>query len=454
MILQSFITFVMAVGAGFLLAHLIWPKGQGWAVLLKLSLGVGLGLGITSCLYFLRMLLFPGQGGYLLIEGALFAFMLLIYLFKGRPAFNLALKLKPLSGWQLFFGLASFLVLGFTVYSSILYSRINPHGDYDAQAIWNLRARFMYRLGDEWRSAFSPDINRNFHMDYPLLVPMNVVGGWNTLHGEVLRIPAVHSLLFLIGLAGLTYSALALWRSSSQGSIAMIVLLVTPYILLFSTFQTADIPLSYFFLASLILLILALQENSKGLLFLSGLMAGLSAWTKNEGFSFVLVVAVFCLFFYLPGQRWQGFFSLLGGMALPLLTSLLFKTFLPSQNDLLAGSGLIQLGQRLSDPIRYNLILTYLKAELAILGGWPINILILLGAYCLILGWNPSARQQFNGWFLLIIAAQFTIYCLIYLITPNDVEWQLKYSLSRLLMQLFPMALLLFFLFIRTPENA
>ena len=68
---------------------------------------------------------------------------------------------------------------------------------YDAQAIWNLRARFMYRSGNAWEAAFSPLINRNFHMDYPLLVPLSVLGGWTTLGGEVLRVPSMLSMLFL-----------------------------------------------------------------------------------------------------------------------------------------------------------------------------------------------------------------------------------------------------------------
>ena len=133
------------------------------------------------------------------------------------------------------------------VYFLVIYSRVAPHGDYDSQAIWNLRARFIYRFGDAWENAFSPLINRNFHMDYPLLIPLSVVGGWNTLGSEVLRVPTMLSMLFLFGMAGTIYSVIAYLRSSSQAAIAVILLLATPGLLLFSTFQTADIASYVFF---------------------------------------------------------------------------------------------------------------------------------------------------------------------------------------------------------------
>ena len=454
MILQSLLTFVLAATAGFGLAHLLWPDPRGWAVLLKFFLGIGLGLGISSCLYFLRLVLFPGQGGYLLIQIVFFALVVIGTILRGKSSPRARLRFKSISAWQLFLGLAALLVLGFTLYYLLMTYRISPHGDYDAQAIWNLRARSMLRLGENWENAFSPDINRNFHMDYPLLIPLNVVGGWNTLGSEVLRVPAVQSMLFLLGLAGLAFSALAYLRSSSQAAIGMIVLLATPFIVQFSTFQTADIPLAYFFLASAILFVLALQQNSRGLLFLCGLAAGLSAWTKNEGLTFVLIISVSMLIALVPGKEWSGISSFLGGLALPLLTILLFKILLPARNDLLADNAVVQILQKIADPVRYGAIFIHLKTETAGLGGWPVNILILLALYGLVMGKNRSFRYGRPLWLLVfIVAAQFLAYFLIYLITPNDLEWQLNYSMSRLLIHLFPTALLLFFLFIRTPDQ-
>jgi hypothetical protein len=289
-------------------------------------------------------------------------------------------------------------------------------------------------------------------MDYPLLIPMNVTGGWNSLNEEVTRVPAVQAMLFLVGLGGVMLSALAYFRSSGQGALAMIVLLTTPYILQFSTFQTADIPLSYFFLASAVLLLLAVYEKSAGLLFLCGLMAGMSAWTKNEGVSFASIAAVIVLVLFYK-QGWRSYFSFFGGMVLPVLTLLVFKTVLPGRNDLLVDNGLLQIIQKITDPDRYRTILQHLGPETTGLGGWPFSILVLLTAYGLIMGRNRSTRHGPTLWIVLMVMAQFLAYFGIYLITPNPQEWQIMYSMSRLLIHLFPMALLIFFLSVRTPEE-
>ena len=452
MILESLSTFLLAWAAGVGVAHLAWRSLNPWSLPLKVFLGIGLGLGMTSCLYFLRLVFFPGQEGYLLLQGIIFFIVLILLYLQKRLSLDFPVRSISFSKTNLLFGLAVIVILALALLYSLVSARTAPHGDYDAHAIWNLRARFIFRLGDEWQKAFSPAINRDFHMDYPLLVPMNVTGGWNSLDEEVTRVPAVQAMLFLVGLGGVMFSALAYFRSSGQGALAMIVLLATPYILQFSTFQTADIPLSYFFLASAVLLLLAVYETSAGLLFLCGLMAGLSAWTKNEGVSFASITAVIVLVLFYK-QGWRSYFSFFGGMVLPVLTLLVFKTVLPGRNDLLVDNGLLQIIQKITDSDRYRTILQHLGPETTGLGGWPFSILVLLTAYGLIMGRNRSIRHGPILWIVLMVMAQFLAYFGIYLITPNPQEWQIMYSMSRLLIHLFPMALLVFFLVIRTPDD-
>jgi hypothetical protein len=42
----------------------------------------------------------------------------------------------------------------------------------------------------------------------------------------------------------------------------------------------------------------------------------------------------------------------------------------------------------------------------------------------------------------------------VYIVTPNDVAWQLKWSLERVFMQLWPATIFSLFLLLRTPEEA
>ena len=453
MILKSFAVFLPALVAGFGIVHLLWKSDQPVALALKVFLGIGFGLGITSCLYFLRLLLFPGQGGYLFIEAVFMALIFVALFSQKRISLNISFRSLSVTWIQILLGFTIIFVGAVAFYFLVIYARVAPHGDYDAQAIWNLRARFMYRSGTAWENAFSPLINRNFHMDYPLLIPLSVVGGWNTLGGEVLRIPAALSMLFLFGMAGVIYCVIAYLRSSSQAAIAVILLLVTPGLLLFSTFQTADIPLTYFFLASASLFVLAGNENNRNLFFLSGLMAGLAAWTKNEGIPFAIIMMVCTVFFFGIRKTRNNLFPLLAGMVFPLLTIALFKIVISVNNDLFANNGLPDILSKLLDPTRYIQILTHLITELIHLGNWPISIIAVLLVYGWIMGIrNPDSLTEKVLW--IIPLSQFMIYLLIYVITPHDLEWHLNYSMSRLLIHLFPLALFSFFLFVNTPETA
>jgi len=453
MILQSFATFAPALIAGFGLIHLLWDDHRYAALSLKMFLGVGLGLGITSCLYFLRLLLFSGQGGYLPIQIGFLLFVLIALFVRRRLSFRGKMDPVFISWTQILLGLATVIVLMAAVYYSLVFARVSPHGDYDAQAIWNLRARFIYRSGDAWRNAFSSSINRNFHMDYPLLIPLSVVGGWNTLGGEVLRVPSVLSMLFLFSAAGIIYSALIYLRSNAQATIASIILLATPLLLLYSTFQTADIPLSYFFLASMVLFILACNENNSNLLLLSGVMAALSAWTKNEGLPFALIVAVGTTLTFDLRKRLRTLLILLAGMAVPLCIIALFKSLFYSGNDLFVANGLMEIISKVFDVTRYITISKHLITELFQLGGWPFSIVVVLIVYGSVMG-RSSFGTLIENRAVVLPFSQLAIYFLIYLVTPRDLEWHISYSMSRLLIQLFPMFLLSFFLWVNTPENA
>ena len=452
MILQSFLVYLPAWIAGFGAAHLLWKNDRPAALLLKASAGIGLGLGITSCLYFLRLLLFPGQGGYLLIQFLLLIIVLFALFLQKRILMPVSLRSFRPTWIGVALGFAVLLVGIIALYYSITFARLTPHGDYDAQAIWNLRARSIYRYGNSWENAFSPLINRNFHMDYPILIPMSVVGGWNTLGGEVLRVPAVLSMLFIFGMAGMLYSVIAYLRSASQAAIATIVLLSTPGLLLFSTFQTADIPLTYFFLASASLFVLAGSENNRSLFFLSGMMAGFAGWTKNEGIPFLLLMVLFTgLAFGM--QRFRIYiFSLLSGMAFPLLIIFLFKTRISVNNDLFTNNSLAEMIAKILDPTRYLQILTHLTRELFHLGNWPISILVILMIYGGIVGLRkPRDLTEKTLW--LVPVSQLVVYLFIYVVTPHDLQWHLNYSMSRLLIHLFPLALLSFFLLVNVPET-
>lgn len=458
MILESSLTFLLALLAGFGLAHLLWKSlGNAWALGLKLFLGVGLGMGITSCLYFIRLVIFPGLDGYLSIELGFLGAVLIAVILKRRISFDAPLHFPSITWMKILFALGTLFALYSAISFSMAMARNSPHGDYDAQAIWNLRARSIYRLGDAWENAFSPEINRNFHMDYPLLIPLNVVGGWNTLGGEVLRVPAVQSMLFLFAAAGVLYCLLAYTQTNSQAFLALIILLATPLLLLMTSFQSADIAIAYYFLSVTSLLVLFLIEENPQLLFLAGIMAALAAWTKNEGIPFLIVTVFFTAWMLKRRRQLFRVYSLLAGLFLPVAAILVFKVLIPvsQSNDLFAGNGIMAMLSKIADPSRYVSIFTRLVSEIIHVGEWRFSIVIILAVYGFLVG-----SQRSVGYHAIVRSvaflplAQLAVYFGIYLVTPHDLVWHMDYSMSRLLLHLYPMSLMLYFLSINTPEDA
>src|SRR6185312_14052577 len=129
--------------------------------------------------------------------------------------------------------------------------------------------------------------------------------------------------------------------------------------------QDADTPLGFYFLATLVLLVLhdrRVSEGrpSRGLLLLAGLAAGLAAWTKNEGMLFLIaVVAVrFVVEARARGWRLPVREAVIFGLgALPILLVLVyFKTQPAPANDLVVGQGLRETSARLLDLRRYGMI--------------------------------------------------------------------------------------------------
>ena len=168
--------------------------------------------------------------------------------------------------------------------------------------------------------------------------------------------PLVQSGLFLFGCIGLLFIALAQVRSVGQASLATIILMSFSGFIRDGSGQTADVPLAFYILASIVLLYPAIQQSNRSLFVLSGLMAGLSGWVKNEGL-LVTVTSLMVLFFICVKQKSiQSFFQFITGLLFPALVIAYFKVALAPPSDLFAGS-LSENFAKVIDPARYGLIL-------------------------------------------------------------------------------------------------
>jgi 4-amino-4-deoxy-L-arabinose transferase-like glycosyltransferase len=330
-----------------------------------------------------------------------------------------------------------------------------PLGDWDAWALWNLRARFLFRAGEQWRQAFSPVFT---HTDYPLLVPCTNARCWCYLGTDPEWGPWLVGSLFTFATVGILATGVCRLRSRCQGLLAGLVLLGTVSFFWRGALQYADIPLAFFFLATVLLLGLydAADQRRRGLLCLAGLTAALAAWTKNEGWLFV--IAVFA-------TRWLAAWRRAGGRqairqlvlsfvgAAPVLgIVVLFKTCLAGDNDLVSGQGWQRCAPRLLDTSRYWLVG---KAFVT----WGLHLgrafVIVLPLCFMLLGRGKPPSRGAAGIttaasvLLLMIAGYFGVY----IVTPHDLTWHLGTSAERVLLHLWPLAILTVFLYLATPEE-
>jgi hypothetical protein len=337
--------------------------------------------------------------------------------------------------------------------------KANPHGiGWDAFAIWNLHARFLYRGGADWQDGFTPVIQWS-HPDYPLLLPAGIAHFWRYWGNDSPLVPGIVALIFTFSTVGLLFSGLSALRGRSQGFLGSLVLMGTPFFAEQGSSQSADVPLGFFFLATIVLVCLQDEpaRRGRGLMAMAGVTAGLAAWTKNEGVLFLCVIVLAHLVMFVRGDGSSGKQSLW-----PILTGILpFLVMLGYFKLRLAPAGeLFSDGQdilhKLLTASRYWETARWFGKELFLFGQWwLVPGTVMLAGYYFLVGRRAHGESE-SGIRISTIAVGFMLagYFAIYIMTPYDLHWHLKYSLNRLFLQLWPSAIFLFFMVMRTPEQA
>jgi hypothetical protein len=459
----------------FLTLLILPPAGQGKTGLaLRLSAGGGLGVGVGSLVYFLCLL--AGIARYTALIEIILCLVLGLLCFvrlrkrgcgkagsppaEARKGSRLERLIAALFAVELVASLVSFTIAALK----------EPHGRWDAWLIWNMHARFLFRGGAQWREAFASGLDWS-HWDYPLMLPASIARGWTYLGDETLPLPAVMGFLFTFLVIGLLTAALAHLRGRSEGWLAGMILMGTPFLITMGASQFADVPLAFFILATLALLNVASRcpENPTGALVLAGLAAGLCAWTKNEGLLFMLIAAagllvttVFSGGWRLGLQRTAGFIA----GALPvLLIVVYFKTRIAPVNDLMAGLG-PEAAAKLLDWGRYGQItraffvtgLSFTQGPIDVRAGMSLNPgtvgILLLAAYLFLTGIRIDREGRIGPiQTAAILVAMLAGYFVVYVLTPLDLDYHLMTSLNRLFIQLWPGILFAVFMIAGPPAT-
>lgn len=378
----------------------------------KYILSIAASIGLIGCLYFLSLLVhLPFAVSVILIAAALFVLL--------RWLNTATLSEQPFEMSRFAFAI---LLAGVVVLTNKAYYNGEKHGVWDAWAIWNLDAKYLCDLHHWKNMLFNTQLA---HADYPLALPATIAffsklftGGFNLIVAYAVHFLVMLCIPVLIYLE--TYR-----RSIVLSGIALLLIATNDFYLMQGQYQLADTLLAFFLLCALVCM--QHHKDDTRMLVLTAAFLGCCMWTKNEG---VILAAIFALYHFKELFGKYRIRYTLMGIALPLFTWLLFKLAYAPANDMVSGQGHSTLPM-IQDWSRYKLIWEAFTTNLNEhfkLTKWLVLIYV---AICAIRRKMPDKR-------LLMLLTCMLAYLLVYVVSPNNLEWHLFTSLSRLMHQLMP----------------
>lgn len=418
-------------------------------VRLGLAVGGGMGLSALTTFWLIGMGLHLGRWSFLAVDAGIWSSLAAgIHLSTTSPQTAL-----PSRTGEPHAGRATWVVRGVFALAALAsvvalvqgYSAL-PHGDWDAWAIWNQKARFLYRGGTAWADVLAIGWSQPSH---PLLLPLTVARLWTYAGSEFTIVPAALGILFGTAIVICVIGTLGPHRTRSW--VAGTVLLAPGTFLQAWTAQQADIPFAFFMIAAMVALAyasLATDGRRLGLaLAAAGLMSGLSAWTKSEGLLLLLLTAGLAGVTavrrgYVGAVAWW----LVG--ALPsMLTVVWFRRRYATEGPYyLPDTPLLQtVVDRFSDTAHRARIGDALWTHASSWGDPTLaGIVPIVALAALVVACTP--RGQSVRVLLVVPLAMMGGYYGIYMATSLDASWLIATTFHRLLSQLWPSLVLFAFL--------
>lgn len=427
--------------------------------LLTIILAAPVGLGVCSLALFWAYCAAAAQAKWLSIVFVyLIGICALLHLLgsAGKSPVNQKPRQSQFSITRFLLTAASFILFCFIAYRFIRFfasiSCWDTYGGWDARFIWNLKAKFFFRSPAEWAGMFRNELYFS-HPDYPLLLPGTVAWGWNWTGKEILIWPMLVAFIFAASLVLFIFWHLLVYTNPWNALLACSYMLAMGAYLFWSYTQYADIPLCFYFTASAAMLLSAVRLRETPLFFLSGLLAGMAAWTKNEGL-FFLVWLILILSFALLGKnttrqdKKNAGIAFAAGTGIPLLNVLCLKIFFSNAGDYL-GSGRTlpkYISLIFGDPAKTRAIWAGFQSHMTRLNDWA-GLWVLF--ICAVLIGGSIGRKKITenrGWMLAlaVLCIEFGYFVVLHT-SPHEIGWQIETALTRLILHAGGLAILFSF---------
>jgi hypothetical protein len=429
--------------AGALAGVRLWP-GRAKPLVLLAALAWPLGLALTSGAYFLWLVVSGGRAGaYVPLELAVLLGASALA-WRARRSARFVLPRAP-ARRELGLGLVVLVVVGLVALTVVRTSAANPWGYWDAWARINLKARFLAAGGERWRWILqAPDVP---HPDYPLLLECSVARLWRasalfasptTALEFAPRAPQVLGvaswLACLAALAALT----ARLRTLELAALAVLALLAKRSDPWWAAMQYADFALATHYLWGAGLLVVALRRRRLAFAFapLVAAAAASAAWCKNEGLPFAMLLLVLALLVAPRGTRLRWARGLAFGFVACGLAWLVHHLAFAGPSSIFGARTRSVLAD-LGDPARYRVLAEFAGQQLR--AEWMGGALLVLLCAALLRPARPAPR----AWPPLVLCVALAlVYVLVLLTTREDLAWHVGTAADRLVLQLWPLAIL------------
>lgn len=441
-------TWVLAIGlpATALFPMLRRSVGADTAgTVLAIAIAAGLGTALGAALFCAWRFVAPS--GWFSVFPVVDA---ILWAVVGLTAFRTrTLPVAVVGGWTLEarrVAWALACIAGLSLTHFLLRSAVMPHGEWDAWAIWNLKARFMVRGGEYWRELFSTPI---VHPGYPLLVPSAVARVWTWIGAESHVAAVVAAALFTYATPAVVVGSLARLKGWTPAIWGGVLVLGIASFTTYGSWQFADLPLAFLILTSVVLIACDQQSSeTRRFAVLAGAAVGLAGLAKNEGLPFTIGMAAF----YSGSQLLRGGGERVMRVALFLVAALPFWLILLAIHRASPSVGMVaaladaSIMERVTDPGRHAVVIDAIGGRAWVWGGiWPVGMLPILAVALWAGGWRIDPRHRAAaGTAAAALVVMALSYYFAYLVTPYDLGWHIATSFDRILIQIWPTLVWLF----------
>ncbi len=297
-LLLVYLPFFISFTIGYLAINLFSSKEHKIPPSIHLFLAAGLGIGISSSIVFSSFILFNQFNRLFIISGNLIVLCLLtiIQILKWNKDKSPIFPPNTFSQKALY----PFLFLIIISLPLWIHAHFYAYGGWDAWSVWNLKAKFLFLSGDDWKRMFTSILWRS-SPHYPLFLPCTILWGWTFINQPDVEASIFTSFLFTFLTIGLLSFALRHKTKSIFSFLTALVILSMPFYIKLSLSQYCDIVVSFYLLASFFCLIELKETHHPIYALLAGTFLAFLSFTKGEA----LIAALIILCLAVPYIFWK-----------------------------------------------------------------------------------------------------------------------------------------------------